>query len=76
MVPLASEGTYNDLFKKIEIDLTATLLKELSLNKIKLKKTNQALHHDFVTEITFEKNKKGQYDLDIITDNKTGLLNS
>ena len=75
MVPLASEGTYNDLFKKIETDLTATLLKELSLNKIKLKKTNQALHHDFVTEITFEKNKKGQYDLDIITDNKTGLLN-
>ena len=75
MVPLASEGTYNNLFKKIETDLTATLLKELSLNKIKLKKTNQALHHDFVTEITFEKNKKGQYDLDIITDNKTGLLN-
>ena len=33
------------------------------------------MHHDFVTEITFEKNKKGQYDLDIITDNKTGLLN-
>jgi len=75
IVPLVSDTSYNDLFKKIETDLTTTLSKELDLKKIKLKKTNQALHHHFVTEVTFDINKKGQYNLEIITDNKKGLLN-
>ena len=74
MVESSSNFTFADLFKVIEKGLTFAIKDNYELNKTKLSKTKQAIHHNFDTDVSFHKNKKGNFDLQIITDQKSGIL--
>ena len=79
MFSLMTESSLNfifaDLFKVIEKGLTSAIKSNYELDKTELKKTKQAIHHNFDTEVSFHKNKEGNFDLQIITDQKSGILN-
>ena len=75
MVESSSNFIFADLFKVIEKGLTIAIKDNYELNKAKLSKTKQAIHHNFDTEVSFHKNKEGNFDLQIITDQKSGILN-
>ena len=75
MIESGSNFIFADLFKVIEKGLTIAIKKNYELDKTELKKTKQAIHHNFNTEVSFHKNKEGNFDLQIITDQKSGILN-
>ena len=75
MIESSSNFIFADLFKVIEKGLTIAIKKKYELDKIELNKTKQAIHHNFDTEVTFHQNKGGNFDLQIITDQKSGILN-
>jgi len=75
MIESSSNFIFADLFKMIEKGLTIAIKEDYELNKSKLSKTKQAIHHNFDTEVSFHKNKEGNFDLQIITDQKSGILN-
>tara|TARA_B110000003_G_scaffold139795_1_gene141389 strand:- start:1909 stop:3255 length:1347 start_codon:yes stop_codon:yes gene_type:complete len=75
MIESGSNFIFADLFKIIEKGLTIAIKKNYELDKTELKKTKQAIHHNFNTEVSFHKNKGGNFDLQIITDQKSGILN-
>jgi [protein-PII] uridylyltransferase len=59
----------------VEKGLTKAIEMNYEQNKISIRKTKQAIHHNFNTEVSFQKNKEGNFDLQIITDQKSGILN-
>ena len=75
MIESSSNYVFGDLFKAIEKGLTTAIKDNYELNKTKLSKTKQAIHHNFDTDVSFHKNKEGNFDLQIITDQKSGILN-
>ena len=75
MITSSSNFIFADLFKIIEKGLTIAIKESYELNKINLSRTKQAIHHNFDTEVSFNKNKEGNFDLQIITDQKSGILN-
>lgn len=75
MTESSSNFIFADLFKVIEKGLTSAIKSNYELDKTELKKTKQAIHHNFDTEVSFHKNKEGNFDLQIITDQKSGILN-
>jgi [protein-PII] uridylyltransferase len=75
MIVSSSNFIFTDLFKMVEKGLTKAIEMNYEQNKISIRKTKQAIHHNFNTEVSFQKNKEGNFDLQIITDQKSGILN-
>jgi len=75
MIESSSNFIFADLFRMIEKGLTIAIKENYKLNKKMLSKTKQAIHHNFDTEVSYHKNKEGNFELQIITDQKSGILN-
>ena len=75
MIESSSNFIFADLFKMIEQGLTIAIKENYELNKTMLSKTKQAIHHNFDTEVSYHKNKEGNFELQIVTDQKSGILN-
>ena len=80
MIESSSDFIFADLFKMVEKDLTIAIKENYKLNKTMLSKTmlsktKQAIHHNFDTEVSYHKNKEGNFELQIVTDQKSGILN-
>ncbi len=67
--------SYDQFFKQLEQDLTSTISRKLQSKKLSLQKTRQAEHHKIQTTIDNKIINKTQFELEIITDSRPGLLN-
>lgn len=67
--------SYNQLFQDLEQGLADIIPRKLETKKISLRKTRQAEHHDIQTIVNNKVINDTQFELEIITDSRPGLLN-
>jgi [protein-PII] uridylyltransferase len=67
--------SYNQLFQHLEQGLTEIIPRKFESKEIALRKTRQAEHHDIQTVINNKIINDTQFELEIITDSRPGLLN-
>ena len=67
--------SYNQLFQHLEQGLTEIIPRKFESKEISLRKTRQAEHHDIQTVINNKIINDTQFELEIITDSRPGLLN-
>jgi len=67
--------SYNQFFKQLEQDLTNIISRKLESKKLSLQKTRQAEHHNIQSTVDNKIINKTQFELEIITDSRPGLLN-
>ena len=70
-----SNESYNQLFQHFEQGLTDLIPQKLKRKKMSLQKTRQAEHHDIKTVVNNKIINDTQFELEIITDSRPGLLN-
>ena len=64
-----------NFFRHLEQGLTEIIPRKLESKEISLRKTRQAEHHDIQTVINNKIINDTQFELEIITDSRPGLLN-
>jgi [protein-PII] uridylyltransferase len=67
--------SYNQLFQHLEQGLTEIIPRKFESKEISLQKTRQAEHHDIQTVVNNKIINDTQFELEIITDSRPGLLN-
>lgn len=70
-----SNESYNKLFQHFEQGLTDSLPQKLKRKEMSLQKTRQAKYHDIQTVVNNKIINDTQFELEIITDSRPGLLN-
>jgi len=70
-----SNESYNELFQHFKQGLTDLIPQKLKRKEISLQKTRQAEHHDIQTVVNNKIINDTQFELEIITDSRPGLLN-